>query len=115
MPRTGRKTDLRDDVDALTKTVNEMARTLSGVADIVSQRLRESEAAVLALGELGGRPPLRVVDVIIQPDQFGGEGKRMTVHWTPVGLILTENGQQHVTQSYVHQVAVMGPVGRFRG
>jgi len=114
--RTGRKTDLRQDVDALTKAVASVRTTVEDILTVINGQLRDSREAVRMLEGLGGRPPLRVVEVLTGFDQLMGRGgKRLAIHWTPVGLIITENGKQYVTNSYMHSVAVTGPVGRFGG
>jgi len=99
--RTGRKTDLRQDVDELTKSMRDLRATTDVILEVVNKRLSAAQAAVEALGDLGGRPPCRVVDILVGRDQYlATDGKRVTIHWTPVGLLVAENGKQVVTREY---------------
>ena len=112
--RTGRKTDLRQDVDALTKSVASVRATVENVYDILNRQLSENRDAVRALEGLGGRPPLRVVDVLVGRDLYlGTPGKRVTIHWTQFGLLLCEEGKRFETQDY-HMVLDFPATPRLR-
>ncbi len=75
--------------------------------------VEKAEGEARAYHQLGGEVPCKVVE-IRTGDPFDRSRGGISVHWTPVGLLVYENGKRLVTRDVQLVFETVSPTQRWR-